>query len=152
MEKYSKDYYDVLGFFESRNSPDIFENTREMGVVEYRQLFHTIMRKRYNKTYQEIASFCCNMGRKTNHSTIINSVKKTINTNYYAYDHIANIYDAYFQDKREERIAKLMAKQRKNGTNELIDLLNSIPETKVSEIRELVELRIQSWSWRGSND
>mgnify|MGYP005987411811 CR=1 FL=1 len=148
----NNEYEDVLNTFENYNAPNIFRNTRQMGVIEYRQLFHTIMRKKYKKTFQEIADYCTSIGKPTHHATVFNSLKKTIDTNYYAYEHVAEIYDAFFEDKREQRLAKLISQQKKTGTNKLIDLLNDIPEHKTSEIMELVKLRIQSWQWRGIND
>tara|TARA_R100000656_G_C3954999_1_gene129023 strand:+ start:868 stop:1377 length:510 start_codon:yes stop_codon:yes gene_type:complete len=133
------------------NIPNIFENTRERPIIEYRQLFQTILRNKYGIGYTSIAKYFTYKGRDTNHASVINSIKRTINTNYYSVSEIADIYDEYFQDKKDERIAKLIVstpKLRRKYNNKLVDLIKNIPKDREDEIFDLIDLRIKSWSWK----
>jgi len=146
-----REFEDYLSEFNSHRVPNIFENTRERLIVEHRQLFHTILRIKYKKSLQSIADFMTFKGRRTDHATIINSVKRTLGTNYYNSDNIAEIYDYYFEDKREERIAKMSLKFKSKSLTKLQDLIRDIPKEREQEIYELVLMRIKSWSWKSKD-
>lgn len=140
--------------FKQFGVPDIFQETRQRPVVEYRQLFHTILRKKYKLTYQAIADYTEYKGRHCHHAAVINGINRTLDTNYYAFDYIGEVYDAYFDDKKEERMAKLMAKERKvsfSKHNKLSELIRDVPTEKLDEVYNMVLLRVKSWSWK-SND
>ena len=147
---------EIAGHLEEFNKydvPDILQNTRERNVVEHRQLFHTILRKHYKYTFQSIADFMTYNGRKTKHELIMHSVKRTLETNYYNSDSVAKIYDQYFEDKREERIAKMSTKYNYSSKlSKLQDLLKDIPVQKENEIYELVLLRMKSWYWKSKDN
>jgi hypothetical protein len=148
MKNNFREFEQYLLDFNEYNIPDIFENTRERDIVEHRQLFHTILRKKYKKSLKSIADFMTHKGKKTDHSIIIHSVNRTIETNYYNSENVARIYDNYFEDKREERIAKLAKKVSYVSSTKLQDLMRDIPADKEDEIYELVLLRVKSWSWK----
>lgn len=134
--------------------PDIFEDTRRRPIVEYRQLFQTILRNEYKFSYQLIADYFTSKGKKLDHASIIHAVKKTVNTNYYACDYIADIYDVYFEDKKDERLAKKRLKQLKLAnikSHKLYDLVRDIPKEREDEVYEMLLLRVKSWKWKSKD-
>ena len=149
--------------FNKHNVPDIFQETRERSVVEHRQLFHTIMRKKYKYTFQSIADFMTFYGKPTKHDLIMYSVKRTLETNYYNSDSVAKIYDQYLDDKREERIAKMSVNLNKvphlrargsfsSVQTKLQELVRDIPKEREQEIYDLVLMRVKSWSWKNKDN
>lgn len=133
--------------------PNIFKKSREGGFIEYRQLFQTILRNKLKLSYRSICEYMEHKGHPITHASIINNVRRTIESNYYAYPDIANIYDYYFDDKIKQREKKEYNKryyQRiKYAKNDrLWELVRNIPEDKEQEIIDLVSLRIKSWEWK----
>lgn len=139
---------------------NVFEDTREYPVIQYRQLFHTILRRIAKLTLQEIADFTTYKGRKCDHTTVLYSVRKTIDTNYDAWEEIADLYDLYFDDKIKERekreknsyyykhYTKRIKGLYKIKDNRFNRLLSKIPKDRVDEICDMLELRIKSWDWK----
>ena len=139
--------------FNKFNVPNIFKKSREVGFIEYRQLFQTILKNKLKLSYRSICEFTEHKGYPVTHASVINNVKRTTETNYYAYPYIANIYDYYFNDKSKQREDKEQDKryyQRINyGKNDkLWELVRNIPEDKEQEVIDLVNLRIKSWDWK----
>lgn len=160
MNKRFDDCEKYLKEFNSLHNVDIFKNTRKNPVIQYRQLFHTILRKQGNMSLQKIADFTTYKGRKCDHTTVMHSVKKTLETNYYAFDDIAELYDLYFNDKKAEREQKerdsYYSQQYTKRLNKLYKiedkrfnrLVSKIPKDRVDEICDMLELRIKSWDWK----
>jgi len=136
--------------------PNILDKTREQPLVQYRQLFQTILHRKYHLPLSHIAEWFTINGCKLIHASVDRAVKRTENTNYYQSDFIAEIYDDYLDDKRKEREAKLKKKKSKeyilSSNNRLLSLLRDIPLERESEIYELVSLRIKSWSWKNKDN
>ena len=153
MENNIREFEQYLADLNKYNVPNILENTRERSIVEHRQLFHTILRKKYNKSLKSIADFMTYKGKKTELSIVIHSVNRTLETNYYNSENVAKIYDGYFEDKREERIAKMSNKvSYASKDSKLQDLMRDIPVDKEGEIYELVLLRVKSWAWKNKDN
>tara|TARA_R110000737_G_scaffold1601_3_gene4868 strand:+ start:2176 stop:2727 length:552 start_codon:yes stop_codon:yes gene_type:complete len=109
------------------------------------------------------------VGIKRNRSAIFTSLSK-INLYYTNYSEFRNYYDVFFKDKIKGRIKKELKtreflasrKLKKTEPNDnvsfnkfnresLNEVISKLPEDKVKEIRDLVNLRIKSWDWK-SND
>ena len=139
--------------FNKFDVPDIFNESRKIGFIEYRQLFQTILRNKLKLSYRSICEFMEYKNRPVTHASVINSVKRTVETNYYTYTHVANIYDFYFDDKIKQREKKEYNKKyyqriKYAKNDKLWELVRNIPEDKEQEIMDLVSLRIKSWEWK----
>lgn len=139
--------------FNEFGCPNIFQNTRLKDVVQHRQLFHTILRKKYKMTFQAIADYSGYKGRSCKHETIMHSVRQTVGFNYYSSIEIAYIYDQFFDDKKNDRIKDITDNKKvvRISDNKLQELIRDIPRNKEKEIYDLVLLRIRSWSWKNED-
>ena len=124
--------------------------------------------KDYNDMNDRMISeyFRDEIGVSKNRSAIYTALNK-VDVYYLNYKEFRDYYDTFFKDKIEQRwktevkrkeyLAKKKVKRSKfNDTvsftelnkNVLREIISKLPDNKVKEIKDLVELRIKSWSWK----
>lgn len=106
------------------------------------------------------------MGVSKNRSAIYTSLKK-VDIYYSSHEDFRCLYDSFFNDKIDARVEKETKRKEylskeddrkselKNRVSfaefsrkKLINTVKELPEDRFKEIKELVELRIKSWSWK----
>jgi hypothetical protein len=109
------------------------------------------------------------VGIKRNRSAVFTSLSK-ISLYYNSYKEFRDYYDVFFKDRIEDRFEQeaktrefLEARKLKRSEPSekvsfvkfnrdcLNEVISNLPEERVKEIRDLVNLRIKSWNWK-SND
>ena len=137
-----KDIENHLDNFNSYDGvTDIFKKSNKREVVENRHLFYAVLRNRYKYKLQTIADYAKYKGlKKCSHTTVMNGVSKTVDTNYYSSKRVAYIYDEYFKKRHDGKTVDIRE-------SELDKLIKKIPKDKIGEIKDLISLRIKSWSW-----
>ena len=124
--------------------------------------------KDYNDMNDRMISeyFRDEIGVSKNRSAIYTALNK-VDVYYLNYKEFRDYYDTFFKDKIEQRwktevkrkeyLAKKKVKRSKfNDTvsftelnkNVLREIISKLPDNKVKEIKDLVELRVKSWSWK----
>lgn len=144
---------------------NIFEKTRERRTVEIRALFYTILKKIFNFGWTEIANFMKEHGKPTNHATIIHAVN---NYEYYRKSNkLLLVYEKMFFDNYAEETTekidiqqlrfeneqlKMKLQSIKHQNNPLYDIISEIPNNRIEEAKEKLELMIKSWEWKAPKD
>ena len=110
------------------------------------------------------------IGVSKNRSAIYTSLKK-IDVYYSSHKEFRCFYDSFFKDKFELRLEK--EARRKEYLNAeyarkiqlkpvvsfinhkrrlLLDTVSKLPDHRIIEIKELIDLRIKSWSWKSKDN
>jgi hypothetical protein len=165
MIEYNKELADKLATdFEELTGINLNDDSRKTEVMIARTLFYKILRDINFMKDRMISSWFKSRGVKRDRSSIFQSLQK-INIYYKSYASFRNVYNIYFNDRAEEFLTieeskKKALKDIKYNINKkalssdkdsLELIIGTIPEDRRDEIRELVSLRIKSWSWK-SND
>jgi len=111
-----------------------------------------------------ISDWFAEKGISRNRSSIFHALKK-IDVYYDNFTRFRNVYDIYFNDKKEETIKKERAKleRLKNRTKSIKQvilnkkkdalglLIDTVPDKRRDEIYEMVNMRIKSWEWKSKD-
>ena len=130
-----EDYNIILEEYQSQipDEYDLLSKTKTKELVWYRALFYKILIEKHGFSKTKIAKYS-NM----NHASVINSLNKFdsyLKESDIVFKYVYGLY--YVVEKKQE--TKLEA------------LINTIPEDKLDEIYELVNLRIKSWAWKSKD-
>lgn len=165
MIEYNKELADKLAKdFEELTGIDLNDGSRKTEVMIARTLFYKILRDINFMKDRMIASWFKSIGVKRDRSSIFQSLKK-INIYYKSYASFRKVYNIYFNDRAEEFLTieeskKKALKDIKYNINKkalssdkdsLELIIGTIPADRRDEVRELVSLRIKSWSWKGDD-
>jgi cell division protein FtsB len=170
----SRNYLKISERIVEMTGIDIFDNTRKQEYVELRALACYIFREKMNMRWMNIANFFNSMGKAMDHATAIHLVNMyptytkdnpelleiescfvfEDNENYDEVDRVA--YLKKKNEKLKENVFKLKAEVkelRKKPTFNLRDqnmlmLFKDIPDDKINEVVERIDLMKKSWSWK----
>ena len=95
---------------------------------------------------------------------------------YTTYDEFRDYYDVFFKDKvlereeleakkdriesakkaNEERLREITLSKMVSFSDskriEISNMIEGVPDDKIQDIRDLISLRIKSWSWKAKNE
>ena len=143
---------------------DLTSKTRYQEESYLRALLYKIMVDINGMNDRMISEWFQDIGVKRNRSSIFHALRK-INVYYENYVKFRNVYDLFFDDKKRqreriesrrservriinERIAKKLETGERNKIHELADV---IPEDRIDEMYEMMNLRIKSWQWKSKD-
>ena len=148
---------------------NIFENTRLRRNVELRALVCFVLRNELNYGLQKIAQYFKDNGKSMHHATVIHLINKYplyvkynsdlqeledclgVNKSKLKYKttKIANKY-AELKDRYNYLNFKY-SKLKKQLESAAVNILHDIPEDKLDEVIERVELIKKSWQWKSQD-
>ena len=148
---------------------NIFDNTRIREYVEMRALVCYILRKKLRIGLTNIALYFQSEGKTMHHATVIHlvnqypmykrynsrlaeiedSFEELNNLEFNQESYIRNKYLSYNYDKLQEKYNKL-----KNNikTNPILEVLQEIPEDKIDEVIERINIMKKSWDWKSKDE
>jgi len=148
---------------------NIFDNTRIREYVEMRALVCYVLRKKLRIGLTNIALYFQSEGKTMHHATVIHlvnqypmykrynpilaeiedSFEELNNLEFNQESYIRNKYLSYNYDKLQEKYNKL-----KNNikTNPILDVLQDIPEDKIDEVIERINIMKKSWYWKSKDE
>tara|TARA_B110000967_G_C18857617_1_gene548137 strand:+ start:973 stop:1524 length:552 start_codon:yes stop_codon:yes gene_type:complete len=161
----------IANYFSEATGFDLKSNTRTPKYSYLKSLLYKMF-KEYNDMNDRMISdyFRDTVGVSKNRSAIYTSLNK-IDVYYLNYEEFRDYYDAFFKDKIEQRGRKtskrkayLLVKKIKESKFkaslsytdldkiELGKTISKLPDDRFKDIKDLVELRIKSWSWKSKDD
>lgn len=148
---------------------NIFDNTRIREYVEMRALVCYVLRKKLRIGLTNIALYFQSEGKTMHHATVIHlvnqypmykrynprlaeiedSFEELNNLEFNQESYIRNKYLSYNYDKLQEKYNKL-----KNNikTNPILEVLQEIPEDKIDEVIERINIMKKSWDWKSKDE
>ena len=157
----------IANYFSEATGFDLRSESRTPRYSYLKSMLYKLF-KDYNDMNDRMISeyFRDEIGVSKNRSAIYTALNK-VDVYYLNYKEFRDYYDTFFKDKIEQRwktevkrkeyLAKKKVKRSKfNDTvsftelnkNVLREIISKLPDNKVKEIKDLVELRIKSWSWK----
>ena len=147
---------------------DIFDNTRRRDYVEMRALVCYVLRKKMRIGLTNIALYFQSEGKTMHHATVIHLVKmypvykkynsslsniedsfeELNNLEFNQDSFIKNQYLSYNYDKLEEKYKNLKDKIK---NNRILDVVHNIPEDKIDEVIERINIIKKSWDWKSKD-
>ena len=147
---------------------DIFDNTRRRDYVEMRALVCYILRKKLRIGLTNIALYFQSEGKTMHHATVIHlvnqypmykrynprlaeiedSFEELNNLEFNQESYIRNKYLSYNYDKLQEKYNKLKDNIK---TNPILEAIQDIPEDKIDEIIERINIIKKSWNWKSKD-
>ena len=148
---------------------DIFDNTRRRDYVEMRALVCYVLRKKLRIGLTNIALYFQSEGKTMHHATVIHLVKmypmykrynsrlasiedsfeELNNLEFNQDSYIRNQYLSYNYDKLQEKYKNLKDNIK---TNPILDVLQDIPEDKIDEVIERINILKKSWDWKSKDE
>ena len=147
---------------------NIFDNTRRRDYVEMRALVCYVLRKKLRIGLTNIALYFQSEGKTMHHATVIHLVKmypmykrynsrlasiedsfeQLNNLEFNQDSYIRNQYLSYNYDKLQEKYKNLKENIK---TNPILDVLQDIPEDKIDEVIERINIIKKSWDWKSKD-
>jgi len=148
---------------------NIFDNTRRRDYVEMRALVCYVLRKKLRIGLTNIALYFQSEGKTMHHATVIHLVKmypmykrynsrlasiedsfeQLNNLEFNQDSYIRNQYLSYNYDKLQEKYKNLKDNIK---TNPILDVLQDIPEDKIDEVIERINILKKSWDWKSKDE
>jgi len=177
MIKYDLEVANMLSkFFVELTDFDLKGRGRTPEESYLRALLYRVLKDLNGMNDRAIAHyFTYVLGNKRNRSSIYHAFNK-MNTYYTNYQEFRDYYDVFFKDrisdreKQEAREARIEAKKKADEEKvreialakmvsfvdskriEVNNMIAEVPDDKIEEIRDLINLRIKSWSWKTKNE
>ncbi len=147
---------------------NIFDNTRRRDYVEMRALVCYVLRKKLRIGLTNIALYFQSEGKTMHHATVIHlvnqypmykrynsrlasiedSFEQLNNLEFNQDSYIRNQYLSYNYDKLQEKYKNLKDNIK---TNPILDVLQDIPEDKINEVIERINILKKSWDWKSKD-
>jgi hypothetical protein len=165
MLGYNKDNADELAKdFEDLTGIQLNSNSRETDIMITRTLFYKILKDLNFMNHRMISEWFELRGVNKGRSSITHALHK-IGIYYKSYAVFRNRYNVYFNDRAEEFLTIEQAQKKaikdvkqnlhtntlNKGKDSLDILIDSVPQDRRDEVREIVSLRIKSWSWKSKD-
>jgi hypothetical protein len=148
---------------------NIFDNTRRRDYVEMRALVCYVLRKKLRIGLTNIALYFQSEGKTMHHATVIHlvnqypmykrynsrlasiedSFEQLNNLEFNQDSYIRNQYLSYNYDKLQEKYKNLKDNIK---TNPILDVLQDIPEDKIDEVIERINILKKSWDWKSKDE
>ena len=160
----------IANYFSEATGFDLRSESRTPRYSYLKSMLYKLF-KDYNDMNDRMISeyFRDEIGVSKNRSAIYTALNK-VDVYYLNYKEFRDYYDTFFKDKikqrwekeaeRKEYLATKKVKRSKfNDTVSFIELnrsslkesISNLPDNKVKEIRDLVNLRIKSWDWKSED-
>lgn len=147
---------------------DIFDNTRRRDYVEMRALVCYVLRKKLRIGLTNIALYFQSEGKTMHHATVIHLVKmypmyKRYNSrlasieesfeelNSLEFNQDSYIRNQYLTYKYDELRQKHKDLKDNIKTNPILEVLQDIPEDKIDEVIERINILKKSWDWKSKD-
>ncbi len=134
---------------------NIYDNSRTTAL--FRALLYKVLNEINGMNDRMISDWFAEKGIKRNRSSIFCALKK-IDVYYDNFIGFRDVYDIYFNDKKEKfikreraKIERLKKKKKSVLKDRLSLLIDTVPENKRDDIYEMVNLRIKSWEWKSKD-
>lgn len=166
MLGYNKENADELARdFEELTRVELNSDSRETEIMITRTLFYKILKDLNFMNDRMISEWFEERGVNKGRSSITHALSK-IGIYYKSFPSFRNRYNLYFNDRAEEflTIEQVENKHLKdvkenvhtnilNKDKDALDvLIDSIPVDRRDEVREIVGLRVKSWSWKSKDE
>lgn len=167
MLDYSKENADELAKdFELLTGINLGNDSRETEIMFTRTLFYKVLKELNFMNDRMISEWFELRGSKKGRSSITHALSK-ISMYYKSYGNFREKYNIYFNDKAEEFITLEKSKRKalkdikdnlntnisNKGKDGLEVLINTVSnQDKRDELRDLIDLRIKSWSWKNKDE
>ena len=165
MLGYNKDNADELAKdFEELTGIQLNSDSRETNIMITRTLFYKILKDLNFMNDRMISEWFELRGVNKGRSSITHALHK-IGIYYKSYALFRNRYNVYFNDRAEEFLSIEQTQKKairdikqnlhtsiSNKNKDALDILiDSVPQDRRDEVREIVSLRIKSWSWKSKD-
>ena len=165
MLGYNKDNADELAKdFEELTGIQLNSDSRETDIMITRTLFYKILKDLNFMNDRMISEWFELRGVNKGRSSITHALHK-IGIYYKSYALFRNRYNVYFNDRAEEFLSIEQTQKKairdikqnlhtsiSNKNKDALDILiDSVPQDRRDEVREIVSLRIKSWSWKSKD-
>ncbi len=156
-KRYDKERADLLAErFEKLTGVDIDSKSRIVKEATLKALFWKILVDFNYMNDRNISEWYKDRGVSRNRSSIHIAMSK-VGLYYSNYKFFRGIYSMYYSEEpesdfNEEKVTKVLKSYNEHQKDKLNDLINSLPAEKRTEIYELVNLRVKSWSWKAKNE
>lgn len=144
-DKLVRDFCKVTGY-------DIHDRSRKTQTMLKRSLLYHVLNKENNMNDQAIEDYLCKKKVKADRSSIYHSMSK-LDMYYENFDYFKTVYDTYFDDKKkslEEVKLKIDSITLNKDKKAIYELIDDLSDTQLSDIREMIGLRIKSYAWKTS--
>lgn len=152
---------ELFNKYVSETGFDINDKSRKPRAAYLRSLLYKVLKDKAEMNDRMISAYLKdNFGLIKNRASIYCALDK-IDVYYLNYEEFRDNYDKFFDDKKHKRKAKKKQSKElkfRNSINNhlknkdaLDRLIDSIPVEKRSEIFDMVELRVKSWSWKNED-
>ena len=139
LEKFSK----LTGF-------NIQDTSRKTEVIALKTLFYYVLNNDLFLNDNQISNFYKTKGIKANRSSIYHSLSK-FDMYYKDFNIIQEYYKIYFDIKeisQEEADLKIEHLTLNEDKKALYELLDTLEDNQLKDIREMVNLRVKSYAWK----
>ena len=147
---------------------NIFDNTRRRDYVEMRALVCYVLRKKLRIGLTNIALYFQSEGKTMHHATVIHLVNqypmyKRYNSrlaeiedsfeelNSLEFNQDSYIRNQYLTYKYDELRQKHKDLKDNIKTNPILEVLQDIPEDKIDEVIERINIMKKSWDWKSKD-
>ena len=177
MKKYNLEVANMLcNYFSELTGFELGGRGRTPKESYLRALLYRVLKDLNDMNDRAIARhFTEVVGDRRNRSSVYHAFNK-MNTYYTSYEEFRDYYDVFFKDRvteREELEAKkdrIEAAKKANEERlkeitlskmvsfsdskriEISKMIEGVPDDKIQDIRDLISLRIKSWSWKAKNE
>ena len=177
MKKYNLEVANMLcNYFSELTGFELGGRGRTPKESYLRALLYRVLKDLNDMNDRAIARhFTEVVGDRRNRSSVYHAFNK-MDVYYEAYDEFRDYYDIFFKDKvesrrkKEIRRNKIESKKRADEERlreitlskmvsfsdskriEISKMIEGVPDDKIQEIRDLISLRIKSWSWKAKNE
>ena len=147
---------------------NIFDNTRRRDYVEMRALVCYVLRKKLRIGLTNIALYFQSEGKTMHHATVIHlvnqypmykrynsrlaeiedSFEEINNLEFNQDSYIRNQYLTYKYDELKQKHKDLKENIK---TNPILEVLQDIPEDKINEVIERINIMKLSWDWKSKD-
>ena len=166
MLGYNKDNADELAKdFEELTGIQLNSDSRETDIMITRTLFYKILKDLNFMNDRMISEWFELRGVNKGRSSITHALHK-IGIYYKSYALFRNRYNVYFNDRAEEFLSIEQTQKKairdikqnlhtsiSNKNKDALDILiDSVPQDRRDEVREIVSLRVKSWNWKNKDE
>ena len=149
MRRYNKETaIELTELFEEQTGFNVKDNSRKLKTILLRTILYKVLIDKNYMNDRQVSEFLEEVyGVFRNRSSIFCSLAK-VDLYYNQIKDFRDAYDLFFDDKKKPVNPNVISDEQKN---DLYSLINRIPKDKVEDIRQLLELRLKSYSWKSQD-
>ncbi len=166
MKKYNLEVANMLcNYFSELTGFELGGRGRTPKESYLRALLYRVLKDLNDMNDRAIARhFTEVVGDRRNRSSVYHAFNK-MDVYYTNYKEFRDYYDIFFKDKvlerqeleaNEQRLRYITLSKMVSFSDskriEISKMIEGVPDDKIQEIRDLINLRIKSWSWKAKNE